>query len=103
LAGSKAFLQMVQAATAGAYTITVSGGASSGQFTLQATLNAALEAESYAGTPNNSRITAESLDAAAESLGGGGSRMAVMGTTKSNSVVVATEDFEAGVLPAALT
>jgi len=91
LAGKDAVLQTVPVATAGTYTITVGSLAgTTGQYTVQAVLNAALEAESHDGPGNATRPTAQNLDPSFISLGGAASRGAVLGTS----------DMAAGLLPA---
>src|SRR5262249_32042165 len=97
-AGQKALLQTVPTATGGVYP-TVGSGASStvGGYTMQATLNAALENETHlAGVSDNTQATAQNLDASAVSLGGPASRLAVLG--RADSPV--TPDFYAFTLAA---
>ena len=61
--GGVALIQAVPATAGGVYTITV-GGASgtSGFFSLQTTLNAAVEQETYGGGSNDTIATAQNLD-----------------------------------------
>src|SRR5262249_41948432 len=68
-----------------------------GSYTMQATLNAALENETHlAGVSDNTQATAQNLDASAVSLGGTASRLAVLG--RADSPV--TPDFYAFTLAA---
>jgi len=79
-AGKHALLQTLPVSTSGTYTITVSGsGGTTGSYTLQADLNAALEAEAHDGTTNDTWATAQDLDAAMLTVGAG-QRAAVLGT-----------------------
>ena len=81
-AGKQALLQTIAATAVGTYTVTVgSAGGSSGLYSLQLVLNAALEEESHDGASNNSFATAQSLDAAFLPLGGAAKRAGVIGTT----------------------
>ena len=92
--------------TAGTYTIAVSGADStSGAFTAQVTLNAALEAEGNGGPTNDTLGTAQDLDGSAVSLGGSATRIAVIGTGASSGsgVLVASENFESGSLPSSIS
>src|SRR5262249_54743860 len=59
-AGKKALLQTVPAA-GGLYTITVGGAGTTGSYTVQALLNAALEAEANDGSANSTLGTAQDL------------------------------------------
>src|SRR5205085_1434421 len=59
--GKKAVLQSVATATGGTYTITVSGAGTTGGYTVQVILNAAVEAESNDGPANNTLGTAQDL------------------------------------------
>ena len=75
-------LQTIAAATAGTYTISVSGLAdSTGSATLQVLLNTALEDESHLGAANNTRATAQNLNDAFLHLGDTAQRAAVLGVT----------------------
>lgn len=79
-----ALLQTVAMTTAGTYTITVSGGSTTGTYNLQLTLNAALEAEGLLpGVTNNTLATAQNLDGGftnLQSLQSFAQRNAVLGT-----------------------
>jgi autotransporter-associated beta strand protein len=79
--GQQAVLQSVPVTAAGTYTITVSGAAGTGAFTLQLELNAAVESEAHGGPTNNTFAAAQPLDAAFTSLGTASQRAAVLGTT----------------------
>ena len=64
-------VQALLITTAGTYTVTVgSTNGTTGQYTLQLTLNAVVEEESHDGASNSSFATAQSLDAAFLPLGG---------------------------------
>jgi len=80
--GASALLQTAPVATSGTYTITISGAASTtGSYTVTSTLNAAIESETASGPTDNSRATAQNIDASFSSLGGSASRGAVLGAT----------------------
>ena len=67
--------------TGGAYTIRVhSAGASTGAYTVQAVLNAAIENEEHSGPANDLSSVAQDLDSSFISLGGSASRGAVLGS-----------------------
>jgi hypothetical protein len=81
-AGQEAVLQTVAISTAGTYTITVQGASSTtGQFTVQLVLNAALQLESNGGAPGSDDTIAgaQNLTSSFISLSDGGSRAAVLG------------------------
>jgi hypothetical protein len=82
-AGAAAVLQTVPVATAGMYTVKVSGANSTtGAFTVRLMLNAALQNELYGVTPAKSDDTiaaAQDLSSAFLDLGGGVSRAPVLG------------------------
>ena len=82
-AGETVLLQVVPTTGPGTYTITVSGAAAStGSYTVQLVLNAAIETETHGGATNNSLATAQDLDPSFISLGGSSAtRGAVLGTT----------------------
>ena len=64
-AGKQVFIQTLAVSTAGTYTVTVaSANSTTGSYTLQLTLNAAVEEESHDGATNNDFASAQSLDAA---------------------------------------
>jgi hypothetical protein len=77
--GQDALLQAV-ATVAGTYTITVGGDGTSGQFTLQVTLNAALESESHDGPSNDLLATAQDINGSFIDLMKGADRGAVVGS-----------------------
>src|SRR5205823_4194995 len=61
-AGQKALLNTAPAAASGVYTVNVgSVGGTTGSYIVRVILNAALEAESNDGAPNNTRPTAQDL------------------------------------------
>ena len=69
--GAAAAVQMVTANAPGEYRITVSGASgSTGDYALRVILNAAVEEEEYGGTINDSRATAQGLNAAFVSFAG---------------------------------
>jgi subtilisin family serine protease len=82
-AGKDAVIQPVGPTTAGTYTYTITvgsvGGGSTGAYTLQVILNAAVEEESHDGTPNNLTGTAQSIDSSFIALAEGAQRGAVCG------------------------
>jgi hypothetical protein len=81
-AGSDAVLQSVAAASSGTYVIRLSGsGGTTGDYTLEATLNAAVEAESHDGPANNAFGAAQNLNPGFTSVGSHGSRASVLGRT----------------------
>ena len=68
--GRQVFLQTLAVATAGTYTVTVgSANGTTGNYSLQLTLNAAVEGESHDGTANDTPLTAQSIDNSFISLG----------------------------------
>ena len=73
------------AGLAGLYTLTIGSAAGTvGQYTVQVTLNAALESESHDGAADNTAATAQNLNGSFISLGGTASRGAVLGTADSS-------------------
>ncbi|MCY2931026.1 MAG: pre-peptidase C-terminal domain-containing protein, partial [Planctomycetota bacterium] len=69
--GGYAVLQTLPAATAGTYTIAVGGASSTtGAYSIALTLNAAVEAEAWGGTANNTQATGQDLDGTFLSLPG---------------------------------
>ena len=98
--GSPAVVQAV-AITGGVYTIAVSGvTGSQGAYVLTAILNAALELEEFGAANDDSIAAAQDLNPVFESLGGNGSRAAVIGVgdfslpheTEPNGTVPAAND-----------
>ena len=80
--GQDAVLQTVAIASAGTYTIRVSGATSTlGAYSLQVVLNAAVESEEHNGGSNTSPANAQNIDASFIDLGGGVGRGAVLGIT----------------------
>src|SRR5262249_20488852 len=87
----------------GTYTVLVEGaGGSAGSYGVQVTLNAALDTENVNGPSNDTIATAQNIDGSATSLGGSATRLAVVGTAGAGPVL-ASENFELGVLPASFT
>ena len=83
-AGSDASLQTIATTIGGTYTITVGGSAgTTGSYTVEVVLNAALESESIGG-PSNAN-TAQDLSGSFTSLGGSSTRGAVVGTISGSS------------------
>lgn len=82
--GESALVQTVTIATAGVYTVRVSGvGSSVGDYGLVLLLNAAQEEEDLTGVANGSAATAQSLDGSFTALGlGGAERGAVTGSNQ---------------------
>lgn len=99
-AGRNALLQTVTATSGGTYTVAVGGAASTtGSYTVEVILNAALESESYLfGSNNDTLANAQSLDGSLISLTPGGSvkRGAVEGGNGAAVGVDSLTDFEAG-------
>ena len=86
VAGGDALLETIAVTTAGTYTIGVGGVAgSTGVYTVQLTLNAALEAELHGGPTNDSRTTAQDLGPSFVNLvpSGAAQRGAVVGAVES--------------------
>lgn len=100
-AGQRALLNTLPAATAGTYTVIVSGaGGTTGGYSVQLTLNAALEREGLlGGESNNTLATAQNINGAFITLAGTASRAAVLGALAAPPVV----DFENSVLPASFS
>jgi subtilisin family serine protease/glutamine cyclotransferase len=99
-AGADVVLQTVAAATAGVYTVTVgSVGGTTGKYTLQLTLNAALETEEHGGAGDNTQASAQEITGFI-SLGGSAQRAAVLGTLPSSSGTAAVygENLDSGTL-----
>ena len=79
-AGAPVLIQDEAVPTTGTYTITISGlNATTGTYTLDAVVNAAIQTEGNGGANNDTLPTAQSLSGSFVSLGGGGSRGAVVG------------------------
>src|SRR5262249_14561235 len=101
-AGQEAVLQTVPVSLGGTYTILVSGAAgTTGGYTVQVYLNAAVEAEEHGGPRNDTLATAQDLEPAFLPLTTSADRAAVVGTTDGStnytaSVVLPTfEDISA--------
>ncbi len=78
--GVPATLESVAITTAGSYTLTVAGlNGSTGGYTLQADLNAALSAATVGGATSHSRSTAQNIDPSFVNLAGTAQRGAVIG------------------------
>jgi autotransporter-associated beta strand protein len=81
-----AVLEPVTITTSGSYTFLISGLANTlGGYTLEAYVNAAVESELYGGPSNSTLATAQNLASSFVSLGGAGSRGAVLGALGSSS------------------
>ena len=80
-AGQDLVLNSLEIATAGSYTIEISGASgTSGDYTLELVTNAAAELESYGGPGNDTLATAQNIDASNIVLDvGAADRMAVIG------------------------
>jgi subtilisin family serine protease len=97
--GQDAVLQTAGPTVAGTYTIVVEsvGQATTGFFTVQVFLNSALELESHDGATNNSRATAQNIDASFIDLIKGAKRGAVLGQSDdTTSTVFYEQNFEGG-------
>lgn len=78
--GQEDVLQTVPADITGTYTITVSGATNStGNFTVQVTLNAALDLAAHGGPENNTLATAQDISVSSFPLTATADRMAVVG------------------------
>jgi immune inhibitor InhA-like protein len=101
-AGQPALLQTAPAATGGTYTFTVSGvGGTTGNFSLQVILNAAIESEgTISGATNNTRATAQNIDGSFITLRtsvASASRGAVLGANAAGAPApFRAFDFESG-------
>ncbi len=78
--GQDAVLQTIPVTTAGTYTITISGMGTTGDFDVRAILNAAVENETHDGPANDTRATAQDVDASFLTLTGDAERGAVLGS-----------------------
>ena len=78
--GQDALLQTMVISTAGTYTVTISSldGVTTGRYTLQLTLNAALESEEHNGAADDTLATAQDIDGSFITLAGGAQRGAVV-------------------------
>jgi hypothetical protein len=100
-AGKPALLQTVPTSAGGVYTITVGGAANTaGGYTVQVTLNAALENEAQLGTSNDTQATAQDLNGSFLTLQtplASTSRGAVLGgNSAAPPMPVQAFDFESG-------
>ncbi len=98
-AGKDAVLQSA-AISGGLYSITISGLLNTiGAYTIQAYVNASVEDEDHGGATNDTRATAQNIDASAVAIGGSSSRLAVIGSLPSTAGIAAVaENFETGTL-----
>jgi subtilisin family serine protease len=99
IVGQDAVLQTVGVTPAGTYTVTVGGAdGTSGSYTVEIILNAALELESHDGPNNNSPATAQNIDGSFVPLLKSATRGAVLGRTgaSDSTVTVFSTDFEGG-------
>jgi hypothetical protein len=85
-AGQDAVLQTVATTGAGMYTVMIGGVAdSTGEFSVELILNAAVEEETHDGPANDEAATAQDIDASFISLGvGSAGRAAVVGTANAS-------------------
>lgn len=84
-ASRDAFLQTLTVATAGTYSVTVTGDSgTTGDYSLDLLLNAAVESESHDGSDNNELATAQDLDSSFVSLG--------VGLAERGAVVAGSDD-----------
>ena len=99
-AGQSAIIETTPVTAPGAYSIVVGGNAASlGLVNVQVWLNSAVEAANFGGPSDNSKATAQNIDASFVSLGGTSSRGAVRGTiATAGTTTVASEGFESGSL-----
>ena len=96
VAGETVVFQNALADVPGTYTFTLTSLAGTGLYDVQVVLGAALEAEQYGGTPNDSIGTAQDIDASAIPLQGAAERLAVLGETESGSDDFFAFDLQAG-------
>ena len=84
IAGANAAINTISIVSSGAYTIAVSGAASTvGQYTIRTALNAAGETESFLGSgANNTIATAQVIEGSSVTLPGGATHLAVVGKTE---------------------
>ena len=96
-AGKQVFLQTLAVPVGGMYTVTVgSANGTTGNYTLQLTLNAAVETESHDGAADDTLATAQDLSAAQIPIGSA-QRAAVLGQLPGTAgTPVVTENFDAG-------
>ena len=96
-AGKQVFLQTLAVGTAGTYTVTVgSANGTTGNYTLELTLNAAVETESHDGPADDTLATAQDLNASWIPIGSA-QRAAVLGQLPAGTgTPVVTENFDAG-------
>ena len=99
-AGKDAVLQTVSAASGGTYTIAVGGAAgTTGDYTVEAVLNAAVEAEEHDGPYNNALAMAQDLDGSFMTLAGDAQRAAALGDAEATPITMSLEeDFTGGSL-----
>src|SRR5439155_23071514 len=95
-AGQSALLQTLAIATSGTYKFNVMAATgTTGNYTLHVYLNAALESSDWGIGANNTRQTAQNLDAAFTSLVPGGpnsSRAAILGSINGPSITLSAAD-----------
>ena len=98
ITGDEAVLQTIPIATAGSYTLRVGGmGGTTGSYSLQLILNAAVEMESQGAAANDSPASAHDLDGSVLALGNGSAgRAAVLGNTSSDRELMTNRSFESG-------
>jgi len=81
--GASAVLQVIEATSAGTYTLTVGGADdTTGAYTAEVILNAAIEDEAHGGASNDTSSAAQDLDASAIALQGSADRLAVLGVSE---------------------
>ncbi len=99
-AGKDAVLQVVPTNGPGTYTVTIGGaGGTTGGYTLQVILNAAMEMEEHDGPANDGAASAQDLDPTFLPLVGSAERGAVLGSLPpASGIVIESEDFESGTL-----
>ncbi len=92
--GVEALLQTVPATNAGTYTITVGGAGTTGIYTVQVVLNAALEDESHGGPANDTLLDAQDLDGSFINLTTGtAQRGAVVGSVSAPLLLFASNQY----------
>ncbi len=101
--GMDPLLRNIPITTAGTYTVELSGlGGSTGAYTLDAFLNADVEAEARDGANNSLTTTAQSLSPTLQTIGTSASKASVLGSFAAPTVT-ASETFESGSLGASFT
>ena len=78
-AGQTLLIENLPVTSSGTYELQLNAVSGTGGYQVELTLNAAVEAEVYAGATNNTTATAQALDASSVALQDGASRLGVVG------------------------